>query len=203
MLNFNDKSDVSKLILMALAVTAYSANANGQDGTYLGKVSYAGTACPKDSVKVALSSSKTTLSVSFKDYSIIAKGRNAMNIRKSCTVNIPLHIPEGWSVSLVDAKYNGNIAIPTGGNGKLVSTYSFSGRRGNSFKVNFDGPRAQNFQLRDPLSSLANVWSSCGHTAQLSINTSMRVKAPESSSASTAESTQSFDTRLRFRRCYQ
>lgn len=189
-------------MLIASAMSLGHARATDQNTTYIGKVNYKGSACPKGSVKVGLSGSKSSLSVSFRDYSIQAKGRNARGTRKSCAIAIPLHIPQGWSVSLVNAQYSGSLAIPAGGEGRMVNTYSFSGKRGKSYQVNFDGPRTQQFQLRDPLSSFASVWSNCGKKTVLHINTSMRVKSAASGNVTASESTQSFNTKLRFRRCY-
>lgn len=202
MLKLKNTLVLLKSVLLATAIGFSSANASEQNTTYLGKVNYKGTACPKGSVNVSLTGGKSKLSVSFRDYFIQARGRNAKGTRKSCSIAIPLHVPEGWSVSLVNAKYRGNLAIPAGGNGRLVSTYSFSGKRGKSYKVNFDGPRTQQFQLRDPLSSLASVWSNCGKKTTLHINTSMRVKSSGSGNVTATESTQNFETKLRFRRCY-
>lgn len=187
----------------AFAMNVVNANAAEQNSTYVGKVNYEGSACPKGSVKVSLKDSKSNLSVSFRDYSILAKGRNVRGTRKSCSIAIALHVPKGWSLSLVNARYSGSLAIPAGAQGKLVNTYSFSGKRGNSYKVNFNGPRIQNFQLRDSLSSFASVWSHCGKKTVLRINSSMRVKSADSGNESAAESSQNFETKLRFRRCYK
>lgn len=203
MLNLNLKSGFLQLVFAAFVMNAVNAHASEHTNTYVGKVSYKGTACPKGSVKVSLKGEKSKLSVTFRDYSIQARGRNARGTRKSCSIAIPLHVPEGWSVSLVNARYHGNLTIPEGGQGRLVNTYSFSGKRGNSYKVNFDGPRTQKFQLRDSLSSLASVWSSCGKKTVLRINSSMRVKSSDAGNALATESTQSFETKLRFRRCYK
>lgn len=203
MLNVKIKSGFLKFMFVAFAMNVTSASAADQNTTYVGKVNYKGSACPKGSVKVSLTGGKSKLSVSFRDYSILAKGRNVRGTRKSCSIAIPLHVPDGWSVSLVNARYSGNLAIPAGGQGRLVNTYSFSGKRGKSYKVNFDGPRTQKFQLRDSLSSLASVWSSCGKKTLLRINSSMRVKSSVEGNVSATESTQSFETKLRFRRCYK
>jgi len=203
MLNTKITTVLLHLMVVACAMSITNASASDQNTTYVGKVFYKGSACPKDSVKVSLTGSKSRLSVSFQAYSILSKGRNVRGIRKSCTLAIPLYVPDGWSVSLVNARYRGSLLIPEGGQGRLVNTYSFSGKRGNSYKVNFDGPRNQQFHLKDSLSSLASVWSSCGKKTVLRIDSSMRIKLPNAGNISATESTQSLETKLRFRRCYK
>ena len=166
--------------------------------THLGKVSYSGNACPAKSTSVRLSNNKKLLKINFKKYSVNTGGSNRKNIRKKCSITVPIRVKKGWSVSLISANYRGKHTLPSGSSASVTTAYSFAGQRGRKFHSSFKGPNHKAYNLHDPLSHFANVWSKCGGTAKIRISSSVLVKPNALTSLTTQ---QSFSTRLRYRKC--
>jgi len=166
----------------------------------LGNVKYSGSACPAGSVTTFIEPATAQIHIHFNQYIVEAHGRN-QGLRKTCQLSIPIKVPNGVSISLVSAEYNGKVALPTGGQARIMNAYSFSGRRGMRFKTEFQGPSTQGYSLHDPLSSFASVWSPCGQDTVLRVTTSTRIKTRTSNHRAYADSQQGFVTQLRYRSC--
>ncbi len=188
------------LITLVSISMSPAATANFHD-VQIDTTHYSGTACPSGSVTTRLDPDTAKLYVYFNQYVVEAHGRNQRTLRKTCQLHIPIKVPEGVSISLVDAHYLGDISLPAGSHARIMNVFSFSGTRGTRFKTEFHGPSRNQYSLRDPLSSLANVWSVCGKDTTLRIITSTRVKTQGSRMKSHADSQRGFVTQLRYRSC--
>jgi hypothetical protein len=131
---------------------------------------YGGSGCPENSASVTVSPDGQVLTILFDKYA--ADARNPVTRRQSCNLSIPISIPNGFQVSLYDADYRGYVAPQT--TGTLRSEYFFAGSRGPIFQATFTGET--NYDKRDSLTTVANVWSACGASTNMRINTSLIAK---------------------------
>jgi len=155
--------------LMALNSSAMA------DDIYLGQAGYGGNGCPAGSASVTLSPDAKSLSIIFDQYMAEA-GRGRTIDRKSCNIAIPVHVPQGMSVSIIDVDYRGYVSAPAGAMASLRTEYFFAGSRGPTFQKNFTGPYDSDYTLNSKLSLNAMVWSACGEDVNLRVNTSMMAK---------------------------
>jgi Domain of unknown function (DUF4360) len=150
--------------LMAVAVNPAVANNNKVE--ILG-ANYGGNGCPNNSASVTVSPDGQELSILFDKF--IANGSNVSESRKSCNLSIPIRVPQGFQISLYDADYRGYVAPATTGN--LRAEYFFAGSRGPVFNRRFNGEA--NYNVRDSLETVANVWSACGASENMRVNAAM------------------------------
>ncbi len=132
--------------------------------------SYGGNGCPANSASVSVSPDGQELTILFDKF--IALGNNANESRKSCNMSIPIKVPQGFQVSLYDADYRGYVAPGT--RGTLRAEYFFAGSRGPVFQRTFNGEA--NYNARDSLATVANVWSRCGDSLNMRVNASMAAR---------------------------
>jgi Domain of unknown function (DUF4360) len=162
--------------LAALALTAasiatsmapaYSAN----NKVEIMGANYGGSGCPMDSASVSVSPDGQELSILFDKFT--ALGNNPAQSRKSCNMSIPIKVPQGFQVSFYDADFRGYVAPNT--SARLRSEYFFAGSRGPAFVRNISGET--NYDVRDSLATVANVWSACGDSVNMRVNASIAAR---------------------------
>jgi Domain of unknown function (DUF4360) len=161
-----------KKLLKAVAISAAilamtSGQVSAQNAVTIKGAGYGGSGCPDNSASVTVSPDGQVLTILFDKYS--ADARNPITRRQSCNLSIPIFVPNGFQISLYDADYRGYVAPQT--TGTLRSEYFFAGSRGPVFQATFNGET--NYDKRDSLATVANVWSACGASANMRVNTSM------------------------------
>ena len=165
--------------LMALTVLALGCSlvtAAHADDISLGIPGYGGTGCPGGSVSATLSPDAKSLSLLFDTYSVEAGGDTGKSFdRKSCNVAIPVHVPQGLSISVLAIDYRGYNNIPVGGSSQFNVEYFFAGARGPTFARKFNGPKDEDYLIHNQLTAQAIVWSACGADVNLRTNSSIRV----------------------------
>jgi len=169
--------------------------------TDLGIFSYSGSACPKKSVTISINDTKDAISVTFKDYIAQSSAKSKNSLRKKCNILIPIQVKKGWSISLISTDYTGKLTLSSGTDASFTNVYSFAGQRGSRFHTTFKGPNDQAYNLHDPLSEFANVWSGCGSETSVRINSSLLLKPNPTGTSSTVDARQGFVTKLRYRKC--
>jgi len=132
--------------------------------------SYGGSGCPNGTASVNVSPDGQELSILFDEFA--AFGKNRRESRKSCNLTIPIKVPQGFQISLFDADYRGYVAPKT--KGKLRAEYFFAGTRGPVFQRLFKGETEYN--VRDKLATVADVWSACGDSVNMRVNASMKAR---------------------------
>lgn len=159
-------------------VTSVSAMA---DDIELGLPSYGGNGCPAGSASATLSPDNKQLSVLFDSYIVEAGRSSGKSIdRKSCNLAIPVHVPQGYSISILRADYRGFVSVPRSAQAQFTVEYFFAGMRGPRLVENFDGPQDRDYLISDALTAEALVWSACGADVNLRINSSMLAKTNRS-----------------------
>lgn len=163
--------------IAALGALAMAAPVSAQnDDIYLGVPGYGGSGCPANSVSATLSPDEKSLSLLFDEYEVSAGGSTGRSFdRKSCNVAIPVHVPQGLSVSILAVDYRGFNHLPRGATSQFNVEYFFAGGRGPSFRKSFYGPLESDYILTNELTVDALVWSGCGVDVNLRTNSSMRL----------------------------
>lgn len=166
---------VARVLIAALLSSSALANANGLT---LGHPNYGGTGCPGGSVATTVSPDQKTLSILF-DQFVAEAGRSAGKTidRKSCNIAIPVHVPQGFSVSVISVDYRGYVSVPSGGEARFSAEYFFAGQRGPVRTEVFRGPADEDYMITDDLIATALVWSPCGANTNIRINASMLAKS--------------------------
>lgn len=173
---------VSIASLGALAMAA-PASAQG-DSITLGVPGYGGTGCPEGTVSSTLSPDQKSLSLIFDTYQVSAGGTTGRSFdRKSCNVAIPVHVPQGESVSILAVDYRGFNHLAPQAASQFNVEYFFAGGRGPSFRRSFYGPADSDYTITNNIVASAFVWSPCGADVNLRTNSSMRVNTSNNAEA--------------------
>ncbi|HVY51510.1 MAG TPA: DUF4360 domain-containing protein [Devosia sp.] len=175
-------------VLAAVATLVVVAGVTGfayADDISLGTPGYGGTGCPGGSVDTVLSPDAKSLSILFDSYVVDAGGDTGKTFdRKSCNIAIPVHVPQGLSISVLAIDYRGSNTVPAGGQTDFNVEYFFAGTRGPTFKKTFKGPiDGQDFTIHNDLTASAMVWSACGADVNLRTNSSIRVATKNNAQA--------------------
>lgn len=185
---------------LVLSTLMMSVSASEKD-IRLGKPSYAGSGCPAGSVDTALSPDGKTLTLLFDSYNVVTTNRQ----RKKCDLAVPIHLPAGVSVSLVDADYRGYVDLPEGAEATLRRDYFFAGQKGPHLVKQWRGKVDDDYLVRDELGLFSNIWSPCGSSPNLRTKTSLKVNTTGQRKAEIGVDSVDFsgriDFHLRYRSC--
>lgn len=175
----------SPLAIAALAAAAsFTSMAHAQQAITLGTPGYGGTGCPGGSVSATLSPDATSLSLLFDSYVVEAGGDTGKTFdRKACNIAIPVHVPQGMSVSVLAIDYRGYNNFPAGANSQFNVEYFFAGARGPTFSKTFTGPKDEDYLIQNKLTAQTTVWSGCGADVNLRTNSSIRVATKQNKQA--------------------
>lgn len=163
---------------LVLSITAMIiASPAKADRIELGEPAYGGTGCPAGSASVSLSPDNSAISILFDQYVVEAGGSKAFD-RKNCNIAVPVHVPQGYSVSVFAIDYRGFVQLPYGARATLNVNYFLAGQgRGVNSRKDFSGARSENYLTSDRLGMESVVWSACGADTILRANTSMVVNS--------------------------
>jgi hypothetical protein len=195
---------IAAAIATFLAATAGAAAAV-QD-IRLGIPGYGGTGCPAGTVSATLSPDARQLSLIFDEYLVEAGGSTGLAFdRKSCNIAIPVHVPQGYSVSVFKIDYRGYNNLPVGAASQFNVEYFFAGMRGPTFRRSFSGRLDHDYLISNELTADAAVWSACGADVNLRTNSSMRVTTQGNRQAMSTVDSADVDAaiiyHLQWRRC--
>lgn len=168
-------SALKKLSLLSIA--ALSINAFSQDTIQLGYPSTGGTGCPAGSAQASLSPDGSSLSIIFDQFVTEAGPSAGRTIdRKSCNIAIPVHVPGGYSISIIGVDYRGFVSLPQGAQATMTAEYFFAGMMGPRFRQDFRGRMDQDYLFNNQIGVQAAVWSPCGADVNLRVNAAMMVR---------------------------
>ena len=172
------------LAIAALLIGSSFAGTAFADDIALGEPGYGGTGCPDGSASVTLSPDAKSLSILFDEYYVEAGGATNKSLdRKSCNIAIPVHVPQGLSVSVLKIDYRGYNSLPKGARSTFNVEYFFAGKRGPKFSKNFNGSLDKDYLIKNKLKASALVWSACGADVNLRTNSSIRVRTKQNKEA--------------------
>jgi hypothetical protein len=156
-------------LLIALPVLGFA------DDIRLGTPGYGGTGCPSGSASVTLSPDQKSLSIIFDSF-MVESDRHRRIDRKNCNIAIPVHVPQGYSISIIDTDYRGFVSLPRGATARFSAEYFFAGIVGPKIDRTFSGRQDTDYIVRAPIGVEALVWSGCGADVNLRVNTSMMAR---------------------------
>lgn len=167
----------NKLLSVLVLSSAILTNAQADD-IQLGQPGYGGTGCPAGSVSATLSPDNKSLSLIFDSFVAEAGPSSRRTLdRKTCNLAIPIHIPQGLSVSIISVDYRGYVGLPSNrASATLTAEYFFAGFQGPRFTKNFFGATDTDYLFQNMLGVQAIVWSPCGADVNMRVNSSMLVK---------------------------
>jgi hypothetical protein len=167
------------------------ASAAQADDISLGTPGYGGSGCPSDSVSATISPDGKALSLLFDNYIVEAGGDTGKSLdRKTCNVAIPVHVPQGRSVSVLAIDYRGFNQLPRGARSQFNVEYFFAGRSGPAFTKTFNGPVEKDYLISNKLVAESLIWSACGEDVNLRTNSSIRVNTTRKQEAMATVDTQ-------------
>ena len=192
--------------LLSAALLSLSVVSFAQDDIALGVPGYGGNGCPAGSASVTLSPDAKSLSIIF-DQFIAEAGPNVGKRldRKACNIAIPVHVPSGYSISIIAVDYRGFVSLPRAATAKLSAEYFFAGMQGPRFVKDFRGVQNTDYTFSNTLGVAANVWSPCGADVNLRVNANMMLtNSGYEDAMATVDSTDinaGIIYQLQFRRC--
>lgn len=164
-------------VLGTAAVLMMSATAMAQS-LQLGVPAYGGTGCPAGTASVSVSPGQDAVSILFDQYVTEAGRTTGRRIdRKSCNITVPVRVPQGYSVAVLQVDYRGYNAIPSGGYSRFDANYFWAGSQGVRSSRTFNGPVNNNFSVTDDLIATTVVWTPCGASVNLRVNSSMMAQS--------------------------
>jgi hypothetical protein len=162
----------------ALSISTLNSSLAKADDIRLGEPGYGGNGCPTGSASVTLSPDQKSLSILFDQYIVDVGGSSVKMLdRKACNLAIPVHVPQGYSVSVFQVDYRGFTALPLGARAQFNVEYFFAGARGPRQSRAFNGPMNANYELTDRLAAESLVWTPCGADTNLRINSNMTAQS--------------------------
>lgn len=163
--------------LLALLLTTFSLPGFTQDSIQLGYPAYGGNGCPSGTASATLSPDATSLSIIFDQFLTEAGPASGRTIdRKSCNIAVPVHVPNGYSISIIAVDYRGYVGLPRSASARLQAEYFFAGMRGPRFTQDFVGATDRDYTFSNQLGVETLVWSPCGADVNLRVNASMMVR---------------------------
>jgi hypothetical protein len=198
-------------VALLVAGSAYATAPNPSE-VYIEDINYNGSGCPLGTVAENLATDGKAFTLTFAEY--IAEAGPHLSFRdgrKNCQLTIDLHIPQGFQFSIGTFNYRGWVALDDGIRAAHTTSYYFQGQgRTGRFNEYIWGPNFDLYQFEEKVGLASLVWSPCGATRALNINTSINVfnfDKRNNPDAQGAIGTDSIDGRieqkfgLRWRRC--
>lgn len=104
----------------------------------IGSYASSGSGCPQGSAWVFPGPDRTEISVLIRDYAVILDDRGGAVAASNCNIDIPILVPEGWTVGLWGIDYRGFAVLPEGSEGSFTRQYVFAGTTGVKENVQFE-----------------------------------------------------------------
>lgn len=146
------------------------------DGISLGYPAFGGNGCPAGSADAVVAPDGKSLSILFDEFQVEAEGK-ITTARKSCNIAIPVHVPNGYSISIIDVDYRGYLSLPKGATARFTAEYFFAGSKGPAYARDWRGSLDTEYDLSNTLGVQALVWSPCGADVNLRVNSAMLVRS--------------------------
>jgi len=145
-----------------------------------------GSGCPAGTATAWMLPDNTGFRINYGSFVASDGGSSSpTEFRKNCQVNLLVHIPQGFTFAIARADYWGRAHLEPGATALERSNYYFQGSSGNNYVDHgFSGPLNGNWRATDITATADLIYSPCGATRSLNINTELRVDAGYSSSPS-------------------
>jgi hypothetical protein len=140
-------------------------------------VTIMGSGCPTGTAALAVSPDNTAFTVSYSQYiAEIGSGVALSDSRKNCQLSLLVHVPAGFTYAIAQADYRGFAELASGATGTQQGNYYFMGDSATASSSHvFAGPMSGDWQATDQVATASLVFSKCGVTRNLNVNSSIRV----------------------------
>ncbi|KAJ7579062.1 hypothetical protein C8J56DRAFT_1059304 [Mycena floridula] len=139
-----------------------------------------GSGCPPGSAFYLLNNDHTAVTITFSELDASAgPGVPLTEARKNCIASLNVHVPQGFSMGIVDVDYRGFYMLDTGVNALHDAVYYFQGQVVQSEATStLKGPvegEGADYIYRDEFNLTPTIYSPCGEDTVLNINTEVRI----------------------------
>lgn len=157
-------------IIASIILLSLTSFAQLLPGVRLGEPSYGGTGCPAGTASVSLSPDQDEISILFDQFVAEAGGDTRKTVdRKACELSVPLHIPQGYSATVIQTDFRGFNLVSRGGMNRLNTEYFWAGSRGPSYSNMYRGPQNEDYFATNGVVASGVVWTPCGMSTNLRI----------------------------------
>jgi hypothetical protein len=165
-------------VAAALSGTAAAQSFNPGE-VYVQALNYGGSGCPQGTVAHNLSPDAKALSFLFDSFAVDTPSNGGRRTKKSCAINLQLHVPAGWTYTLFSVDYRGYAEMDKRSEARLRSWYAMQGQEIRISNNTMRGPMAQNYLQRAwvPLDALPYLTCSTLPSV-VTINTELTVDGP-------------------------
>ena len=115
------------LLCTLITILTFQVSANTTPTPTMLNPTYNGSGCPQGSVSTALSPDKTALSVLYDEFRLIDTARRRI-LTTNCQLKIPIHVPKGLQVSIVQMDYRGFADVPKGSRAGIAMISQLQGK---------------------------------------------------------------------------
>lgn len=164
------KSLLQSSLLLATLLTAQMSWSQLLPGIRLGHPEYGGTGCPAGTASAVLSPDEDEISILFDQFVAEAGGDTRRTVdRKACELAIPIHIPQGYSMAVIQTDFRGFNLVSSGGMNRLNTEYFWANQRGPVYSNVYRGPQNNDFFATNGVTASGVVWTPCGMSTNLRI----------------------------------
>ena len=166
---------------------------------YINGVTYAGSGCPANSVAISKSDNWAEITLAFDQYvASIGPGIPITQNRKNCNLNINLHYPEGLQFAVYETDYTGFAQLESKVRATHQSDYWFAGfaNQKATLRSTWVGPFTNTYSFTDTLTHEATVFSPCGASTTLNINTQLYLDNSQNHQGSGQITTETIDHKV-------
>ena len=156
------------LLLLSLAAPALA------DDVAIGEWAYDGSGCPAGSMSMALSADEKSVARSFDAFAVGDNG--AATDRKTCNLDIPVHIPSGMAAAVTGFHLRGTVTLPAGQKASLSTEMFFAGGHWAAPAFAFAATPGGKYDRAIAVPAEQQIWSGCGDDGQLRLNLGLRAK---------------------------
>ena len=172
-------------------VTGTASAAPSNNSVYFQQPAIAGSGCPAGTATSALTDDGQTLTILFDSYSA-----DPGNV--TCNIAVPVHVPNGFQVSLMTADYRGFVQ----GKAELRRSYFFAGQTGPSLVTPLASSGGKEYLQRDNMLTMSESFARCGQDVNLRINSRIRTRTNSSSiSVDSLDLNNGMVFHLKYKRC--
>jgi hypothetical protein len=172
-----------------------------------GKASYGGNGCPDGTMSVAFAPDNLSFSILYDQFvaqvdpASSPKKGGAQKDTMSCSINVPIEIPENMRMEITRVDFRGFAGLPQGAKAQLVSNFDFLGdnrayggkhRGSDQFNLRqvFTGPMMENYEITTDDMTRSRRFSEsekspCGGSTQLRIANRLQISSRSASESST------------------
>ncbi len=162
-----------KLTALGLLAALFFSTTSYGNGLEFGTPVLGGTGCPEGSA-IAVLSGNNEIVINF-DHMIAEAGVNKPMDRKTCSIAIPVHIPQGLMIAFEGIKLQGSAFLPKKSNAIVKAELFFAGSRSAIISKTISGKKDTNIEFDSGISAKELAWSACGSETIIRLNISALV----------------------------